>query len=128
MRFFRRRPSLGLVALLALATQGYLSFGHTHVHAHRASDAVATPVVASGDCSPAARPSCPQPASNDDDAACAICWTMGLVASLVLPESPRVSFQPPPNLAPGPVRVALRPADNKTVQFHARAPPLALSV
>ncbi len=128
MRFFRRHPRLGLVALLALATQAYMSFGHTHMHAHRGSDAVATPVVAIGNCSSAARPPCPQPASNDNDAACVICWTMGLVASLVLPEPPSVSFQPLPNLAPGPVRVVLRPADNTTVQFNARAPPLALSV
>ena len=34
MRFFRRRSSPGLVALLALAMQAALVLAQTHVHSH----------------------------------------------------------------------------------------------
>jgi hypothetical protein len=127
MRFFRRRPRLALVALLALATQAYMSFGHTHEHAHRVSDVVAMRALGPVGCSSAAASVCGQPAPNDSDANCAICWTMALAATLVLAESPSVSFQPPPSSSPGPLRLVAGPPSNKTVQFQARAPPLALS-
>lgn len=121
MRFFRHRPRLGLLALFALAMQAQLSFGHTHAHSMDAR-------AANYDhCTPASKPTCPAPGSHDHDSTCAICWTMGLVGSLVLQQSPSVSFLELPDTVPVPLRVAFGQPTIRTIHFRARAPPLALS-
>jgi len=121
MRFFRHRPKLGLLALFALAVQAQLSFGHTHAHsvdAHTASY---------GHCTPASKPTCPGPASHDRESTCPICWTMGLVGTLVLQEPPSISFLALPVAVPVPLRVAVGQPTIRITHFRARAPPLALS-
>ncbi len=115
MRSFRQHWVYGWLALLALATQLILSFGHVHVHgAHRAASA-AHP------CQGKASPPCPAP--NDDEQHCSICWTIAIAGSLVLTapaalEAPSVEAAP---LQPAIVTGQLR--DTGTVQFQARAPP-----
>jgi hypothetical protein len=128
MRFFRRRPNLALLGLLALATQAALSFGHTHAHAQPGFGGLETRAITLGHCGAAARQACPRPGSEDRNAACAICWTMGLAGSLVLHAPPSISLPTHLNEGPAPLHAAVRLAGNDTIQFRARAPPRPLSV
>jgi hypothetical protein len=127
MRFFRRRPNLALLALLALATQAALSFGHTHAHARSGFGGLETRAITFGHCGSMAKQACPRPGSEDRDAACAICWTMGLAGSLVLHAPPSISLPAYRNETPAPLYAAVRLAADDTIHFRARAPPRALS-
>ena len=128
MLFFRRRPNLALLGLLALATQAVLSFGHTHAHAQPSFGGLETRVVTFGHCGAATRQARPWPESEDRDSACAICWTMGLAGSLVLHAPPSISLPAYLNEARALLRAAVRSAGNDTIHFRARAPPHPLSV
>jgi hypothetical protein len=115
MQAFWRHRVNGWLALLALATQLVLSFGH--VHNHGAPQAAAAAHACEG------KASAPCPAPNDDEQHCSICWTVAIAGSLVLTapaalEAPSVEAVP---LEPATVTGQLR--DAGTVQFQARAPP-----
>lgn len=81
MQHRRYQKRAGWLALLALALQLVVSFGHHHDHAghERTAASSAQCVAATGD-------ACAAPADTDDDKdGCAICWAMALVAATVLP-------------------------------------------
>jgi hypothetical protein len=125
MRFFRHRRGLACLALVALATQFYLSLGHTHargVFARYAGSAVACRTLTP----PSVDKSCPTRHSHEHE--CPICWTGSIAGSLVLPEQPALAvpvsqsehLKLRPAAEPLPIRAA--------ASFHARGPPPAQSV
>lgn len=86
MRWFRSHIGLGSrLALFALAIQFVLSFGHIHVDKSLLSSASAAS-VAQQSASRDGVPSSPQRHNGADDF-CAICATIGLLASSALPEA-----------------------------------------
>jgi hypothetical protein len=121
MRWVRARLGVASrLALFALAVQIALSFGHVHPgdlrHVNGGLAAAGTPSA----------PSAPtqQPASDADDY-CAICATIHLAATLLVPQAPQL-----------PVPFAARPAEHvnytaatafsgRRAPFQSRAPPLA---
>jgi|ERR1700674_2264752 len=126
MRWFRsNRRVCGQLALFALALQIALSFGHIHPEElavpstdRGSADAVAnSPLEGLGSL----------PAPNDYDGLaddhCAICATIALVGSLVLPEAPAVLLPSVKRPALAPQRVAVLAPDHRRPQFQARAPP-----
>jgi hypothetical protein len=125
MRFFRHRRGLACLALIALATQFYLSLGHTHatgVFSRYAQVSIACRTFTP----PGVDKPCPPRHSDDHD--CPICWTAGIAGNLVLPEQPALAvpvsqsehLKPRPAAEPLPIRAA--------ASFHARGPPPAQSV
>ena len=60
MRFFRRRSSLGFLALLAVAMQAVLAFADTHAHSHTQAVAgkLAMRAITFGACAPRAQHPC----------------------------------------------------------------------
>jgi len=123
MHFFRHRPRLGCLALLALAMQLVGSFGH--FHAPRAGHEAAALT-----CRTFFRPAPEQPCtpSLPDDKCCVICWTIMLAGSLVVHEAPALAL---PALAAGSVlpdcarRLAARVP---TAAFQARGPPSSFEI
>jgi hypothetical protein len=117
MRAFRQNRTSRQLALLALATQLILSFGHVHDHSGHVS-LTASPNACTGQ----RQAPCP---AQDDDHLCSICWTISIAGSLVLPGPVALDI---PLLEPSAVRppvVATGPAQTSTIQFQARAPPIA---
>jgi hypothetical protein len=118
-----RREIFGKLALLALATQLVLSFGHVHLHEQH-TPAATSP--ASCDNKTPAPANAPGPAHDDDDEQhCSICWTIAIAGSIVLAappvlEVPRVTLAPP-----RPPIVVGQLGETSTVKFQARGPPLA---
>jgi hypothetical protein len=85
MQWVRLNRRIGaLVALFALTIQLVLSFGHIHVGKSLLSSASAT-TVAQQSANRDGAPSSPQHRGVDDF--CAICATIGMLASSALPES-----------------------------------------
>ena len=123
MHFFRHRPRLGCLALLALAMQ--LAGSFAHFHATRAGQESAA--LACRTFFPPA-PAQPCPPSHRDDKCCAICWTMALAGSVAVPEGPVLAL---PELAAGSVlpdcarRLAARVP---TAAFQARGPPSSFEI
>jgi hypothetical protein len=122
------RPAAHL-ALVALALQLVVSFGHVHVDklrlvsaASAASAATAATAVVKGDL--ARKPGVPPGQHNPDDDFCAICASIALAGSLVVPATPALTLPPPVE------RVWLRQADARQalgpprLSFQARAPPV----
>ncbi len=125
MRFFRRRSSPILAALLAIAMQAAFLVAHAHVHppapvvAHSsgASTAMACrALVRPANCGPAV------PHDRHDD--CPLCWSLAASGAGVLPSPPAVS------LAQYATSDLLRPtvsspkiADAGSSPFQARGPP-----
>ena len=103
MKWFRSNIQHGArLALLALALQFGLSFGHVHTGAAQAAPLAYHSVAAQSDISPATpdavEPSAPLPASHNDSdqhpgEACAICAVIAL-ASTVLFATPPVLLLP----------------------------------
>jgi hypothetical protein len=122
MRYFRRRADLGYLALVALATQLVLSFGHTH--APRAPDANLA-LACRTFFTPAADQNCPPLKKHGDE--CAVCWTIAAAGTLVLPEPPALDL---PSLEgdiwKAHVHRAPLPAI-PTASFDARGPPLSIA-
>jgi hypothetical protein len=133
MTWFRRNIKAGSrLALLALALQFVLSFGHLHVNAAQAapdfrtqSDLVQRQVV--GD--DAASEAQPQPARHDNDRTsnepCAICAVLALAGSMV-------SSTPPLLLLPDAIEflylatvAELVHLDSSRSPFQSRAPPVS---
>lgn len=119
MRWFRSNGRVtGWLALLALAVQLVVSFGHVHALGDRNRSAAIAAPAPSGAGGP---DSGKAPAGHD---VCAICAVMALTASGALPGAPqpaaalaasRIDFQPVASVA---LRVAAPAA------FHARGPPV----
>jgi hypothetical protein len=122
MRFFRREQRIAWLALFALAMQLVVSFGHVHVHAARQPAHAA----AQGACAPGTPAPCPS--HDDDDAHCAICWTVSIAGSLVVPAPAAlvIPLQEPEPVAPPPSAGTF--ADNENLGFQARAPPRVSSL
>jgi hypothetical protein len=123
MRWIRSHRRLGSrLALFALAVQIVLSFGHVHLD-KIAPPSAATSAVSLLDTAPRDKaPVAPGHHGGANDF-CAICATIALVASSVLPEAAQLA---PPLAAPftrlGECEAA-RPAFALPFSFQARAPP-----
>lgn len=121
MRWVRARLGVGSrLALLALALQIVLSFGHVHLGDFRHG----TNGLGVAGTQPAPSAPAQHPASDADDY-CAICATIHLAATSLLPQAPQL-----------PVPFAARPVEHATsvttsyfstrrAPFQSRAPPLA---
>jgi hypothetical protein len=117
MHWFRaRRLPSGYVALLALALQLALSFGHVHLDglAFRQSPATADK---------AADPGTPSGTVPDRDEGCAICAVIGLSGSVLIPDAPALVFAGAQLQAFFPDVVAVLVSAPARAQFQARAPP-----
>jgi hypothetical protein len=120
MRWVRANLRLGSrLALLALAIQLVLSFGHVHldgmglVSQHNAAVAAAADPGGGPDGSPA-----------NHDPLCPICLSIQLAGALLQPSPPAVVVPAPAAWTPPPLALAFAtPADPHS--FNARAPPLA---
>src|SRR5947209_19343537 len=103
MRWFRRNRRGGSYgALLALALQVALSFGHVHL-----DGAGETAIAAAQEAEPGNAPA----DTADRDAFCAICAVISLSGSLLLPEAPALVFAGAAHAAFFPEFIALLVAD-----------------
>jgi hypothetical protein len=123
MRWVRAKLGAGSrLALFALALQIILSFGHVHLGYFRHGT---NSLAVTGTQSVPSDPS-QQPASDADDY-CAICATIHLAATSLLPQA----LQLPVQLAAGPVEHAKPVAKGffspRRAPFQSRAPPLVQS-
>ncbi len=132
MRWFRsNRAGGGWLALFALACQLVLAFGHVHLGNATSSlgsvysAALSISAVAADDHA-AANPSSPQKKPNGAvDDFCALCASINLAGTLVVPDAPAIN--PPPSF----VRelrwslAAIEPAGFDHFLFDARGPPHA---
>jgi hypothetical protein len=126
MRFFRRRPGFGGLALIALAAQFILALGHTHAVGASPRWLTASPTVSIACRSflpPTLDKPCPPRHSGEHD--CPICWTASLAGSLVLHEPPALVLPSSRGevLKVKPVTVT-RFAETASA-FDARGPPLS---
>lgn len=131
MSWFRsNRGKVTWLALFALSCQLFLSFGHIHLGrisiAPVAVTANAAIAVNSGDDSAALPRAPPQnnPSGFADDF-CAICASMGLASSLVVPTAPTVAPPISSNVALTWSHAGLDPVAFDHVFFDARGPPHA---
>src|ERR1700692_1261043 len=123
MRWFRlhTRPTACL-AFFALALQLILSFGHAHgdklrLSSAEAKGAVFTNVKSGSTDTPAG------PARQDNDDFCAICASVTLAGSLILPAAPAATLPPTIDGAWVPPTRASPAASARRFLFQARAPP-----
>ena len=112
-----RRKLGGWLALLALALQLALSFGHVHAEEF----AAANPAIVAAQ--PAGPGGTQQPSGNHDD--CPICVVIHLAGTLLLPAPPAIplpaSFAIAQRYVPALQALVAAPA----ASFQARAPPQA---
>jgi hypothetical protein len=114
------------LALFALACQLVISFGHVHLVRAGGYPDVSTVAVTTGDNSASVPPSLPHknPAGLADDF-CAICASISLASTLVVPTSPAV-VPPIPFVKDLSWSFAVaEPASFDHLFFSARAPPQA---
>jgi hypothetical protein len=125
MRVFRRRSSLGFLALLAVAMQAVLAFANTHTHAHSAVVAgkLATRAITYGACAVRAERPCPPSVPHDDQGNCPICWSVNLASAAILQQPPVIPMPPERFAAPELVHAPSAVAVAERVHFQARAPP-----
>jgi hypothetical protein len=120
MRFFRRHRSSSWLAIFALSVQLVLAFGHVHLHAPKQSLGASLLDT----CGIVTKSPCPAP-NGDNDAHCAICWTVSIAGAVVVPAP--IIIDPPPleaaAVAP-PLSVAAL-SGSELIHARARAPPLA---
>ena len=130
MRVFRRRSSLGFLALLAIAMQAVLAFAQTHSHAHSQAVArqLATRAITYGACIPRAQHPCSPSAPHDDPSNCQICWSVSLATAAIINQPPAVLAPPARFAAPEPARAVHVLGGGDSVHFQARAPPVLLKV
>jgi hypothetical protein len=116
-----------LLALFALACQFLLSFGHVHLlGSFNGGPPTWAAAADGGDSSPAISPSSPRksPAGLPGDF-CAICASINLAGTLVVPESPVIAA-PTPSIQILPWSLAaLEPTSFDHLLFDARGPPKA---
>ena len=119
---FRRHPRFALLALLALAAQITLSFGHLH---HRF--AKNPQLIALGPTS--SQPGGANPSTPSDHATtCIVCWNIQLISSAAFTPLFVFASRNEPCGALCWSRVAILPALNDPRHFQARAPPPAYKV
>ena len=126
MRVFRRRSSLGFLALLAAAMQAVLAFADTHTHAHSQAVAgtLAVRAITYGACAVRAQHPCAPSAPHDGN--CPICWSVNLATAAILHQPPAIPTPPARFAAPEPVHAVDALAGSESVHFQARAPPVFL--
>jgi hypothetical protein len=118
MHWFRaKRPHIAYVALLALALQAAITFGHVHVGE---AENAATVITAHRDAGPAT----PTGTAPDGDYDCPICAITGLAASLVLPDAPPLVFVAAQYETSFADTAAVFTSADGRASFQARAPPL----
>ena len=125
MHWFRARRVATWLALFALACQLALTFGHVHldrpgaqpdiVAAARSGDAHATAPASS-------LPTKPESGIGD---LCAVCASIGLASTLLLPAAPALARSGSCLYISLPAPAVLEPASCGHVLFDARGPPLA---
>ncbi len=121
MRWFRRNVRFGSwCALLALAIQLVLSFGHLHI----VGSAAAAAAQASATEPVSALPEAPPVPSKHVGDYCTICANLHL-AGLPTAELPSVPAQHLSSRARLTVRIAAKSSAYSGLPFHARAPPVA---
>ena len=133
MKWFRRHIKAGSrLALLALALQFVLSFGHFHVNAAQAApdfrtttDLVQLQVLAADAASQAQQP----PASHDNDRTshepCAICAVLSLASSVVFSTPPLLLLPDVLEFLYLATIAELVHLDSSRSPFQSRAPPLS---
>ena len=124
MRPFRRHPRLAWLALFALTAQLVLAFGHDHDAQTRRHEAQR---AALGLCTSAVlNPCLPSNQSDHDD--CAVCWTLGIAGSLILPTS--IALLAPTESCDASLQrcPAVQPFNDAPSPFQARAPPTRLAI
>ncbi len=128
MRVFRRRSSLGFLALLVVAMQAVLAFAETHAHAHSPAVAgkLATRAITYGACTPRSQHPCAPSLPHDDGGNCPICWSVNLATAAILHQPPVVPTPPARFAAPEPARALTAVGGAESVHFQARAPPVLL--
>jgi hypothetical protein len=121
MHWFRANSKIGArLGLFALTLQIVLSFGHVHLGGLRQStDRLSVAGTHSV-------PSDPQPLPiSDADGYCAICATIHLAATSLLPQAPQLTGP----FAVQPVEhadfISANPLSPRRASFQSRAPPLA---
>jgi hypothetical protein len=128
MRFFRRRSSPGLVALLAFAMQAALvlaqTHDHSHVHTQAGARAWAQSVQAMA-CRAVVHPGCAPIVPHDHRSDCPLCWSIAAAGAAVLPTALAVTHEVPSFGVLQPQLAAAGLPGTDTVHFQARAPPLA---
>ena len=132
MRFFRRRSSPGLAALLAVAMQAALILAQTHVHSHVHAGAGVQPERGRGRTARRrirlpriVRPGCKPAVPHDHRNECPMCWSVATAGTGVLPAAPAVALDAPPFSVPPRRASPKRLPGRTTANFQARAPPLA---
>lgn len=123
MLFFRLKPSLGYIALFALALQAAMALGHTHARTHPSADNLLSRAITYGACPLTEQPHCPPVDHRDNNTACAICWSTHVANSVVLQASLALRLPSTAVEARLPIRSAVSAPSNDTVHFQARAPP-----
>jgi hypothetical protein len=128
MRVFRRRLSLGCLALLATAMQVVLAVAHTHAHTHFQTGAgdLATRAITFGACHAGSEQPCIPSCPHDDRAKCTMCLSVSLASAAVLNAPPAVPVLPQRITAPLPFQVRTFVCGGESVHFQARAPPFPL--
>jgi hypothetical protein len=124
MRWFRlhTRPTACL-AFFALALQLVLSFGHAHGDKLRLSAADAK-VAAFSSIKSGSTDTPAGPAQQDNDDFCAICASVTLGGSLILPTPPAAALPPAIDSAWIPPAGARTASNARRFLFQARAPPV----
>ncbi len=110
------------LALIALALQLALSFGHVHLDGVRAGSS--TDWVA-GAKAPSSPPSPAQHPANDADDYCAICATIHLASTSFLPDAPQLPVPFVSQTVEHFHHVAFVSVARQRTPFQSRAPPLA---
>lgn len=125
MSWFRsNRGRVAVLALFALACQVVLSFGHVHLQKPETDSGVVSVALGNGSSSASVPPAAPQkgPSGLADDF-CAICASISLAGTLVVPAAPAVL--PPIYVVHRPSR-QLQSVDLASIDhwfFDARGPP-----
>ena len=128
MRFFRRRSSPALVALLAIAMQAALVLAQTHTHSHvyTAGARAWAQGVASLACRAVVAPrGCPPTVPHNHGDACPMCSSLAAAGTAVLPAPIAPALLSPRFDVLLPLQGATSFSDDATVHFQARAPPIA---
>ncbi len=119
------RPRIGTgawLALMALALQLVLAFGHNHFGHHGDGLGATARLVAGYSSSPPAGPD-----RDDGDGlagdGCAICATLALAAAGAAAAPPLLALPTPITISPPPSALTAAPTTAATAAFRSRAPP-----
>jgi hypothetical protein len=115
---FRRHRKLTWVALIALAAQIVLSFGHVHAYRHLRPANITNLSAAIDDQGAPGQP-------GDLGGSCALCWLTRATGTLVLPELASLPIRAAVWEPPLPTQCLPVSCSSRSYAFQARAPPLA---